>query len=68
MTSTTSFHLLTPDGGLLISEATWVHKEASGFPNSPGIHTPEQIEAWKAVTHAVHAKRGIILCQLWALG
>ncbi|EXK24847.1 NADPH2 dehydrogenase [Fusarium oxysporum f. sp. melonis 26406] len=55
-------------GGLLITEGTFVSLEASGRPFSPGIYSKEQIEAWKHVTDAVHAKGAFILCQLWALG
>ncbi|KAF9769207.1 hypothetical protein IL306_013391 [Fusarium sp. DS 682] len=55
-------------GGLLITEGTFVSFAASGRPFSPGIYSKEQIEAWKHVTDAVHAKGALILCQLWALG
>ncbi|GIJ88148.1 hypothetical protein Asppvi_007065 [Aspergillus pseudoviridinutans] len=34
----------------------------------PGIHTEEQIAAWKEVTHAVHEQGSYIYLQLWALG
>ncbi|RKK84266.1 hypothetical protein BFJ69_g2050 [Fusarium oxysporum] len=54
-------------GGLLITEGTFISLEASGRPFSPGIYSKEQIEAWKHVTDAVHAKGAFILCQLWAL-
>jgi 2,4-dienoyl-CoA reductase-like NADH-dependent reductase (Old Yellow Enzyme family) len=56
------------DGGLLISEATFISKKAGGFYYSPGIYTAEHIERWKKVTKAVHAKGGKIYCQLWAIG
>ncbi|RYC82305.1 hypothetical protein BFJ63_vAg14792 [Fusarium oxysporum f. sp. narcissi] len=55
-------------GGLLITEGTFISLEASGRPFSPGIFSKDQIEAWKHVTDAVHAKGAFILCQLWALG
>lgn len=57
-----------PDGGLLISEATAIHPEAYGAAGSPGIWSDEQIDAWRKVTDAVHAKGGVIFCQLWAMG
>ncbi|GMK57981.1 hypothetical protein CspeluHIS016_0500130 [Cutaneotrichosporon spelunceum] len=56
------------DGGLLISEATIVAEEAGGTAGTPGIYSREQIESWKKVTAAVHAKGGFIYSQLWALG
>lgn len=38
------------------------------FPHVPGIFNKEQIEAWKKVVNAVHAKGAIIFCQLWHVG
>ncbi|CAN0928430.1 12-oxophytodienoate reductase 3 [Linum grandiflorum] len=55
-------------GGLLISEGTSVHPTAPGFPRVPGIYTEEQVEAWRKVVDAVHAKGSIIFCQLWHVG
>ena len=43
-------------------------QEGHGYPNVPGIYTPEQIEAWKPVTQAVHERGGIFFCQLWHVG
>jgi len=37
-------------------------------PNSPGIWSREQIEAWKPVVDAVHAKGGIFFCQIVHVG
>ncbi|XP_039155448.1 12-oxophytodienoate reductase 3-like [Eucalyptus grandis] len=56
------------EGGLLISEATPIAQEGIGFPHVPGIYTEEQIEAWKKVVDAVHAKGSLIFCQLWHAG
>ncbi|KAJ3371070.1 hypothetical protein HDU91_005593 [Kappamyces sp. JEL0680] len=58
----------TTEGGLLITEATFISLASSGYPNAPGIYLPEQVQAWKKVTDAVHAKGGIIYCQLWNIG
>jgi len=55
-------------GTLLITEATFISKQAGGYPNVPGIWNAAQIKAWKEVTDAVHAKGSYIFCQLWALG
>uniref|UniRef100_A0A803M2C5 NADH:flavin oxidoreductase/NADH oxidase N-terminal domain-containing protein n=1 Tax=Chenopodium quinoa TaxID=63459 RepID=A0A803M2C5_CHEQI len=49
----------TTNGGLLISEATVISETARGYKNTPGIWTREQIEAWKPIVDAVHAKGGI---------
>lgn len=55
-------------GGFLIVEGTIISPTAAGFPHSPGIYTKEQVEAWKKVVDAVHAKGAIIFCQLWHVG
>ena len=55
-------------GGLLISEATQISRQGKGYPGAPGIHSPEQVEGWKLVTEAVHAKEGLIFSQLWHVG
>ena len=54
--------------GLIIAEATQISATAQGYTNTPGIHTPAQIAAWKQVTDAVHAKGGKIFVQLWHTG
>lgn len=46
----------TSEGGLLITEATFIDRLAGGYPRAPGIYNKEQIEGWKKVTEAVHAK------------
>ncbi|CAN0928091.1 Putative 12-oxophytodienoate reductase 11 [Linum grandiflorum] len=58
----------TTKGGLLISEATAVSDTAQGYKDAPGIWTKEQVEAWKPIVDAVHAKGGIFFCQLWHVG
>ncbi|XP_065847155.1 putative 12-oxophytodienoate reductase 11 [Euphorbia lathyris] len=55
-------------GGLLIAEATGVSDTAQGYTDTPGIWTKEQVEAWKPIVDAVHAKGGIFFCQLWHVG
>ncbi|QGM79988.1 N-ethylmaleimide reductase [Otariodibacter oris] len=54
--------------GLIIAEATQVSFQAKGYAGAPGIHTQEQIEAWKPITQAVHDKGGKIVLQLWHTG
>ena len=50
--------------GLIVTESTWVSKEAIGFVNVPGLFSPEQVAGWRAVTDAVHAEGGVIYAQL----
>jgi len=54
--------------GLIISEASQISPMAQGYPGTPGIHSPEQIEGWKTVTDAVHRNNGLIFIQLWHVG
>lgn len=44
--------------GLIISEATQISAQAKGYAGAPGIHSPEQIAAWKKITAGVHAENG----------
>ena len=54
--------------GLIISEGSQISKRAVGYINTPGIYSNEQVEGWKKVTSAVHAKEGKIFIQLWHVG
>ncbi|GAA5812737.1 hypothetical protein MFLAVUS_006195 [Mucor flavus] len=56
------------EGGLLITEATFIDRLAGAYPQAPGIYTQEQIEEWKKVTSAVHEKKATIFLQLWHIG
>ena len=53
---------------MLITEATFIAREAGGYATAPGIYSQDQIDAWRKVTTAVHGKGGYIFSQLWALG
>lgn len=55
-------------GTLLITEATYISPEASGYDHAPAIYSAAQIAGWKKVTEAVHAKGSFIFVQLWAMG
>ncbi len=50
--------------GLIITEGTAISPEAHGYPQAPGIYTPEQIAGWQQVTEAVHFRGGRIIMQL----
>lgn len=56
------------EAGLIITEATQISPQGVGYPKTPGIHTSDQIHAWRRVTEAVHAKQGKIFLQLWHVG
>ncbi len=54
--------------GLIISEATYVSPMAKGYSRIPGLHTPAQVDAWRKVTDAVHARGGKMFAQLFHMG
>ncbi len=54
--------------GLILTEATSVTPMGVGYPDTPGVWSPEQVEGWKAVTDSVHAAGGRIFLQLWHVG
>ena len=51
--------------GLIISEATAISVEGSGWAFAPSIDTEAKSEAWKKVVDGVHAKGGLMYLQLW---
>src|SRR5215216_5205740 len=51
--------------GLIVTEGAQVSPRGVGYPNTPGIHTGAQVDGWRRVTDAVHAKGGRIFLQLW---
>ena len=50
--------------GLILTEGTWVNRDAIGFINAPGLFTAAQVDGWRRVTDAVHAEGGAIFAQL----
>ena len=54
--------------GLIITEGTSPSPHGLGYARIPGIHSPEQTEAWKHVTRAVHIRGGRIFVQLMHTG
>lgn len=54
--------------GLIISEGVYPSASGKGYVSTPGIETDAQIEAWKKVTDAVHAKGSRIFMQVMHCG
>jgi len=54
--------------GLILSEATAVDPGGVGYPDTPGIWSPEQVQGWRIITEAVHAAGGRMFLQLWHVG
>ncbi|MET9604187.1 alkene reductase [Streptomyces sp. NPDC006512] len=54
--------------GLLISEGIQPSVVGQGYPFTPGLHSAEQVAAWREVTDSVHAAGGRIFAQLMHAG
>jgi 2,4-dienoyl-CoA reductase-like NADH-dependent reductase (Old Yellow Enzyme family) len=54
--------------GLILSEGIPVDPMGVGYRNVPGIWSPEQVEAWKPITRAIHERGGHIFAQIWHVG
>jgi N-ethylmaleimide reductase len=63
-----TYYAQRASGGLLITEGTQVSPQGVGYIRTPGMHSPEQVTGWKAVTDAVHLAGGRIFAQLWHVG
>ena len=55
-------------GGLIIAEASPVMDTGFGNPGVPGIYSEQQVDGWRKVVDAVHAKGGVIFLQIWHVG
>lgn len=62
------YYVQRASAGLILSEATSVTPMGVGYPNTPGIWSPEQAAGWKQITAAVHAAGGRMFLQLWHVG
>ena len=63
-----SYYAQRATAGFMVTEGTQIEPRGQGYAWTPGIHSPAQIEGWKKVTQAVHAKGSIIFAQLWHVG
>lgn len=63
-----TYYVQRASAGLIIAEATQVSPQGAGYPNTPGIYSPEQVAGWQLVTDAVHDRGGRIFLQLWHVG
>ncbi len=54
--------------GLIVTEATQISAMGKGYLDTPGIHAPAHVAAWRKITDAVHAAGGRIVLQLWHVG
>jgi N-ethylmaleimide reductase len=63
-----TYYAQRASAGLIVTEATQVSDDAAGYAWTPGIHSDEQVAAWRKVTDAVHARGSRIFLQLWHVG
>ena len=54
--------------GLIVTEGVQPSIDGKGYPRTPGLHESAQVEAWRLVTDAVHARGGRIVAQLMHVG
>jgi N-ethylmaleimide reductase len=54
--------------GLIITEGTSPSPNGLGYPRIPGIFSQAQVDGWKAITDAVHAKGAKMFLQLMHCG
>jgi N-ethylmaleimide reductase len=54
--------------GLIITEASQISRQATGYLNTPGCYSDAQVRGWRQVTDAVHGESGRIFLQLWHVG
>jgi len=52
------------DGGLIIAETSYVAPAGRPYPTGPGLYSEGQVDGWRRVVQAVHAKGGVIVAQL----
>ncbi len=54
--------------GLIVAEGTNISPQGRGYAFTPGLFDDAQVEGWRPVTEAVHARGGRIFPQLWHVG
>lgn len=63
-----TYYAQRASAGLILSEATGISLEGSGWPYAPGLWSDEQVAHWQPITAAVHQAGGRIFAQLWHMG
>ncbi len=62
------YYVQRADAGLIVSEASPISRQGTGYAFTPGIYTDAQQAGWRGVTDAVHAAGGRMALQLWHVG
>ncbi|MEU8686228.1 alkene reductase [Streptomyces sp. NPDC048611] len=63
-----TYYAQRASAGLLVTEGIQPSPVGQGYPDTPGLHTAGQIQAWRTVTDAVHRDGGAIFAQLMHTG
>jgi N-ethylmaleimide reductase len=63
-----AYYVQRASAGLMVTEGTQVSPQGVGYIRTPGIHSAEQVAAWRLITDAVHRAGGRIFAQLWHVG
>ncbi|MEW2449450.1 alkene reductase [Streptomyces parvulus] len=62
--SMATYYAQRATAGLIVSEGVQPSPVGQSNPGTPGLHTAEQVTAWRSVTGAVHANGGRIFAQI----
>ncbi|GGW99901.1 alkene reductase [Streptomyces malachitofuscus] len=65
---TATYYAQRASAGLVITEGIQPSVIGQGYPFTPGLHSSEQVGAWRQVTDGVHAAGGTIVAQLMHTG
>lgn len=65
---TAEYYAQRAGAGLIITESTQPSVIGQSDIDTPGLHSPEQVDAWRRVTDAVHDRGGQIFAQLMHAG
>jgi N-ethylmaleimide reductase len=65
---TAEYYAQRAGAGLIVTEGTQPSLVGQGYPDTPGLHSPGQVAAWRTVTDAVHQAGGVIYAQLLHTG
>ncbi|MEV0524431.1 alkene reductase [Streptomyces sp. NPDC050439] len=65
---TAEYYAQRASAGLIITEGIQPSPVGQGYPDTPGLHSDEQVESWRKVTSAVHAAGGRIFAQIMHVG
>jgi N-ethylmaleimide reductase len=63
-----TYYAQRASAGLIVTEGIQPSIVGQGYPDTPGLHSAEQVDAWRTVTDRVHREGGVIFAQLMHSG